>query len=237
MERGFASLKLHNVSVFKQGKMLLGLLDLNLTSSGITAILGHNGAGKSLFIKVCHGQFPVSSGIIQWNGLAVDRTRNCRSLMFQTPPVLRRSVAANVEFPLIALKVAKPERTDRVREALKAARLTDHATAPAASLSGGEKQRMALARALVTRPQVIMLDEPSASLDPASTKELEASVKEIAASGVKVLIATHDLMQARRLADDVLVFGDGDLLVQEDAETFFNKAHEGAVADFLEGRL
>ncbi len=96
---------------------------------------------------------------------------------------------------------------------------------------------MALARALVTRPQVVLLDEPSASLDPASTKELEASVRAVAKSGVKVLIATHDLMQARRLADDVLVFGEGKLLVQEDAKAFFNKTHAGAVADFLEGRL
>ena len=237
MEQGFTSLKLHNVSVFKQGKMVLGLLDLNLTSSGITVILGHNGAGKSLFIKACHGQFPVSSGSIQWNRLSVDQTRECRSLMFQTPPLLRRSVLANVEFPLIAQGISKDERRTRVAKALEKARLTDYATAPAASLSGGEKQRMALARALVTRPQVLMLDEPSASLDPASTKELEISLNEIAATGVKVLISTHDLMQARRLADDVLVFGDGDLLVQEDAKTFFNKAHEGAVADFLEGRL
>ncbi len=96
---------------------------------------------------------------------------------------------------------------------------------------------MALARALVTRPQVVLLDEPSASLDPASTKELEASVRMVAKSGVKILIATHDLMQARRLADDVLVFGEGNLLVQEDAATFFSKTHEGEVADFLEGRL
>ena len=84
----------------------------------------------------------------------------------------------------------------RVKEALTIARLSHNKSAPAASLSGGEKQRMALARALVTRPQVVLLDEPSASVDPASTKELEASVRAVAESGVKILIATHDLMQA-----------------------------------------
>lgn len=96
---------------------------------------------------------------------------------------------------------------------------------------------MSLARALVTRPQVVLLDEPSASLDPASTKELESSLREVANSGVKVLIATHDLMQARRLADDVLVFAEGDLLVQQGAVTFFASTHDGPAGDFLEGRL
>ena len=234
---GFKSLTLQRAEVSRNGKRLLGPLDLTLTTQGITAILGHNGAGKSLFMYMAHGQHPPSKGMILWNGLSAEATRNCRSFMFQNAPLMRRSVAANVEFPLTAHGVAKSERTTRVIEALKNARLLHRATAPAASLSGGEKQRMALARALVTRPQVIMLDEPSASLDPASTKELEGSVKAIAASGVKVMIATHDLMQARRLADDVLVFGEGGLLAQSASVEFFEKQHLGPVADFLEGRL
>jgi len=237
MNDTFKNLSLQNVEVRRNGKCLLGPLNFSLTTSGITAILGHNGAGKSLFLHVCHGQFRATTGTIQWNGLPVADTRSRRSLMFQNTPLMRRSVASNVEFPLIAQSVPKAERTLRVKEALTIARLAHNPSAPAASLSGGEKQRMALARALVTRPQVVLLDEPSASLDPASTKELEASVRAVAKSGVKILIATHDLMQARRLADDVLVFGDGKILVQEDATSFFGKTHTGAVADFLEGRL
>ena len=237
MNAGFKALTLQQAEVSRNGKRLLGPLDFTLGSQGVSAILGHNGAGKSLFLQVCHGQFATSEGEVLWNGLPAASTRNCRSFMFQNTPLMRRSVAANVEFPLIAQGIAKPERVVRVREALEKARLAHRFATPAASLSGGEKQRMALARALVTRPQVIMLDEPSASLDPASTKELEANIKEIAASGVKVLIATHDLMQARRLADDVLVFGDGTLLEQNDAKDFFEQSHSGAVADFLEGRL
>ena len=237
MKDAFQTLTLQNVVVRRGGKRLLGPLNFNLSTHGITAVLGHNGAGKSLFLHVCHGQFPPSAGTIKWNGLQVSDTRKCRSLLFQNTPLMRRSVAANVEFPLIALGIPKTERALRVTEALTIARLSNTPSAPAASLSGGEKQRMALARALVTRPQVVLLDEPSASLDPASTKELEASVRAVANSGVKVLIATHDLMQARRLADDVLVFGEGNLLVQEDAVTFFNRTHSGVVADFLEGRL
>lgn len=237
MDSGFTTLTLDGVEVSRGGKRLLGPLNFTLATSGITAILGHNGAGKSLFIKVCHGQFPTTAGEILWNGLGVEDTRQCRSLMFQNTPLLRRSVFANIEFPLTAHGVARTDRKGRVVEALKIARLEHRAATPAASLSGGEKQRMALARAWVTRPQVILLDEPSASLDPASTKELEESVRTVAATGVKVLIATHDLMQARRLADDLLVFGEGALLVHEPADDFFNRPHSGAVGDFLEGRL
>ena len=237
MRGGFKSLTLQSVQVHRDGKKLLGPLDFSLTTQGITTILGHNGAGKSLFLQLCHGQFRASSGSVLWDGLRARDTRKSRSYMFQNTPLMRRSVAANVEFPLIALGVSKVERTERVEEALHTARLSKKPTAPAASLSGGEKQRLALARALVTRPQVILLDEPAASLDPASTKELETSVREIAAAGVKVLIATHNLMQARRLADDVLVFSNGELLVQEDAGAFFNRTHTDPVAAFLEGKL
>lgn len=237
MKDGFKALTLQAVEVRRGGKRLLGPVDLTLASQGITAILGHNGAGKSLFLQLCHGQFQASKGRVLWNDLSALDTRGCRSLMFQNTPLMRRSVAANVEFPLIAQGTPKTERATRINKALSVSRLSQNPSAPAASLSGGEKQRMALARALVTRPQVILLDEPSASLDPASTKELEAIVKEVAASGVKVLIATHDLMQARRLADDVLVFGEGKLLVQEDAESFFGTSHKGPVGDFLEGRI
>ena len=139
MTDAFKTLTLQNVEVRRDGKQLLGPLDFSLTTEGITAILGHNGAGKSLFLHVCHGQFSASKGSIHWNGLSVADTRNCRSLMYQNTPLMRRSVAANVEFPLIALGIPKAERAVRVDEALTIARLSPNPSAPAASLSGGEK--------------------------------------------------------------------------------------------------
>lgn len=237
IETGFKTLEFIGATVVRDGKTLLGPLDFKLDTQGITAILGHNGAGKSLFQKLCHGQFAASSGQVLWNGISAESSRRCRSFMFQNTPMLRRSVAANVEYPLIAHGVPKSARAARVADALTKARLSDHATSPAASLSGGEKQRLALARAWVTRPQVILLDEPAASLDPASTKELEAIVQQIAASGVKVLIATHDLRQAQRMADDVLVFGEGALLAHKTAQDLFGTPQSGAVGDFLDGRI
>ncbi len=234
---GFQTLTLTAAKVIRDGQTLLGPLDLTLESKGITAILGHNGAGKSLFLKLTHGQFSPDQGRVEWNGNSAQSTRRQRSFMFQNAPLLRRSVTANVEYPLAVQGIAKPERQSRVAEALEKSRLTHRATTPAASLSGGERQRMALARAWVTRPQVILLDEPSASLDPASAKELENMVREIAASGVKVLIATHDLAQAKRLAVDILMFGEGQFLAQSPTDSFFAEKQSDAIADFLEGRL
>ena len=237
MTSRFRSLTLADAAVDRDGKRLLGPLTLTLARPGITCVLGHNGAGKSLFLKLCHGQFPPNNGSVNWDGKSAATTRRDRSFMFQGSPILRRSVAANVEYPLIAHGCPKAERKSRVATALKMSRLEDRATAPAASLSGGERQRMSLARAWVTEPSVIILDEPAASLDPASTKELETLVHDISTSGVKVIIATHDLAQAKRLADEILMFGHGKLLAHEPAEKFFANEHGGEIADYLEGRL
>lgn len=234
---GFATLQVENAEVHRDGQRLLGPVNLTLESAGITVILGHNGAGKSLFVKMCHGLFAPSKGTVLWNGQGARETRQQRGFLFQNTPILRRSVQANVEFPLLTRGVAKSGRRERVAAALRVARLSDHAKTPAASLSGGERQRLALARARVGNPSVILLDEPSASLDPASTRELETAVREISAGGTKVILVTHDIAQARRLADDVLMFCNGELLAFETAETFFTRSHDGAIADYLEGRI
>ncbi len=233
----FATLELRQAEVNRDGRRLLGPIDLTLDSGGITVILGHNGAGKSLFVKMCHGLFAPDKGTVLWNGRPAVATRQERGFLFQTTPLLRRSVRANIEFPLLALGSPRAERRKKVEAALQQARLDTHANAPAASLSGGERQRLALARAAIASPSVILMDEPSASLDPASTKELETAVRDIAAASTKVLLVTHDIHQAKRLADDVLMFAEGALLAHESADSFFTRPHEGAIADFLEGRL
>ncbi len=229
-------LAFENVSVFRNGKEILGPLDIELQTTGITCLLGPNGAGKSVFLNLCHGMFAPDKGRVDWNGVSAVSTRNDRSFMFQTAAVMRRSVWANVAFPLLAQKLPKSERMERVAQALTFARLTDQAAQPAASLSGGEKQRMALARAWVTRPKVILLDEPAANLDPGSTHALESMLHDIATKS-GVIIATHNLPQARRLAHHVLVFANGKLAANSDADTFFTQTHTGQVADYLDGRI
>jgi tungstate transport system ATP-binding protein len=232
-----ARLELTGAAYRLNGENLLGPVDLVSERGDITTVLGQNGAGKSLFLALCHGTIPLSAGQITWDGAPARTTRRTRGFMFQNSPVLRRSVADNVAFPLLTHKLAATTRRDMVDRTLARVRLSEKARVPAAALSGGEGQRMALARALVTDPKVIFLDEPSASLDPASTKELELILAEITKRGVKLFIATHDLAQARRLADEVIFLHCGKVVEHGPAQIFFDGPQTLAARNYLEGIL
>ncbi len=230
-------LALNAAEVRIDGTPLLGPLTFGVTTSGLTAILGANGAGKSQFLRLIHGLTPAARGQVTWSGIPVRTGSAGRGFVFQSVPVMRRSVWANVEFPLIAQKWPRAMRHARTAEALDRARLADRAAQPAASLSGGERQRMALARAWVLGPRVLMLDEPCASLDPASTAEFERFLTQIRAEGVKLFLATHDIGQARRLADDVLFFDQGQMVEQRSAADFFAAPMTEQARRYLDSRL
>lgn len=228
------NLKMTQATIREGGRDLLGPLNLSLDPTGVTAVMGANGAGKSLFLRLAHGLIAPDRGTVTWAGQHAVQSITARGFMFQTPPVLRRSVAQNVAFPLQALARRDPAK---VTAALAMARLTDRAQQPAARLSGGERQRMALARALVTDPNVLLMDEPSASLDPGSTKALEGMIAQAVARGIRVVMATHDIGQARRLADDVVFLADGALVLHAEVDTFFGDTAPKPVRDYLEGTL
>lgn len=230
-------LRLTSVEIAMNGTRLLGPVELYIATTGITIILGPNGSGKSLFLGAAHGLLTPSKGTVTWGGRTATATRADRSYVFQNPPVLRRSVAENIAFPLTARGIKGPARAEALARALSDARLTHDATKPAATLSGGERQRMALARAMITKPNAILMDEPAANLDPSATKELEDTVRQISASGTNVLMATHDLGQARRLADNVLFFDRGLLTEMTDTASFFAGPTSEAARKFLEGHL
>lgn len=214
-------LVLDKATVVIAAKRLLGPVSLTLGAKGITAVLGANGAGKSLFLHLCHGLLLPATGSVMWNGAPAATTRGHRGFVFQHTPVMRRSVAANVEFPLLALGLDRATRQAKVAHILAAAQLDDRADQPAASLSGGERQRMAMARAIVANPKVLILDEPSASLDPDATDGLEAFIRSIAATGTRILFATHDLAQSERLADDIVYFDRGEMTEFSPAGDYF----------------
>lgn len=229
-------LHLDGAMLVRNGNIILGPLDLEMNTNGITCLLGANGAGKSVFLNLCHGMFPPDKGEVRWGDKCAIDSRSERSFMFQSAAIMRRSVRANIEYPLIAAGVGRFERRRKVDEALEFGRLTDRAAQPAASLSGGEKQRMALARALVTKPKVVLLDEPAANLDPASTRALESMLHAVAINS-GVMIATHDLPQARRLAHHVLAFSNGQIMASQPADQFFTEHQEHTISDYLEGRI
>ena len=214
--------------------LLLGPITADVTLSGITAILGPNGAGKSLFLSLCHGALNPSAGTVNWTEGPAVSTRKTRGMMRQNPTILRRSVAKNIEFALQSHGVTNPTRKTRTNEVLAWTRLEHRAQAPAGSLSGGELRRMALARALVTKPKVLILDEPFAGLDPAALSEVETLITDISGS-IPVLLANHDLAQTARIANQVLFFAGGKLIEHANCQRFFDAPKTPEAEKFLQG--
>lgn len=215
--------------------VLINQLDLEIVHHGVTVLMGPNGAGKSLLVRLLHGLIQPQSGSIEWNGHICGHTTRLRQAMvFQKPVLLRRSVAANIDF-VLGLK----GRSGRVRrdELLMQANLLDKATQPARALSGGEQQRLALARALASDPEVLFLDEPTASLDPSATLAIETAIAAANERGVKIILVTHDAGQARRLANDVVFIHRGSVAEHCSADAFFNQPVSKAARDYLAGKL
>ncbi len=228
-------LKVNNLCFSVAQKPLIQGLNLLIDNSGISVILGPNGAGKSLLVRLLHGLIPPDSGSIFWNGKAFDLTvRKSQAIVFQKPVLLRRSVAANIEF---VLKSSPHENQKTCQQILQEAGLYAQRQQPARLLSGGEQQRLALARALATSPQVLFLDEPTASIDPASTLQIENLLSRVSEAGVKLILVTHDIGQAHRLASDVLFMHRGRILEHTTVEKFFNQPDSEEARAFLHGDL
>ncbi|MAG97555.1 MAG: phosphate ABC transporter ATP-binding protein [Alphaproteobacteria bacterium] len=218
------------------GSALLDGVDFVLAAGSRSVILGANGAGKSLTLRLCHGLLAPSRGRVNWQRPAAEAARR-QAMVFQRPVLLRRTVAANVAYGLALQGVPRGRRRQLVAEALEVAGLGALAGRPARSLSGGEQQRLALARAWALGPEVLFLDEPTASLDPAGTRAVEELIDAFHTGGAKIVMTTHDLAQARRLADEVLFFHQGRLLEQSPAERFFAAPSSLVARRFLAGEV
>lgn len=219
-------------------RTLIDAVSLTLTHGPRTVILGPNGAGKSLLLRLLHGLLAPTSGAVQWAGAAADGPISRRQAMvFQRPVLLRRSVQGNLHHALAARSIPGAERRPRIAAALADAGLTDLADRPARRLSGGEQQRLAMARALALEPEILFLDEPTASLDPASTLAIERLIEQAHGRGCKIVLVTHDLGQARRLADDVVFLARGRVVERTDAAAFFDRPTSAEARAYLDGRL
>jgi tungstate transport system ATP-binding protein len=227
-------LALENVAFSAGGVAIVHDLSLTIGAGAPTVLVGPNGSGKSTLIRLAMGLIAPSRGRITWGGRAESDGRR-RAMMFQRPVMLRRSAAGNVAYALAAAGGAA--RTARVAELLAQVGLTHVADRPARRLSGGEQQRLALARALARDPEVLFLDEPTASLDPAATKAVEDIIRAVAQSGVKIVMATHDLGQARRLAGEIVFMLRGAVHACAEAERFFAAPATPEAAAFIRGDL
>ena len=221
------------LSLEYNGVRYVDAIDLTLQPDKLTVIMGPNGAGKSLLLRLLHGLIPPTAGQVRWNGLLMDdASRKRQAMVFQRPILLRRSVAANIDF---VLKLNG--NRDRRDEVLNNVGLLDFARQPARSLSVGEQQRLALARALATEPEALFLDEPTASLDPASVLAIEQIVTRAHQNGTRIIFVTHDIGQAKRLADEVVFLHRGQLAEHTPAEHFFSTQTSPAAEAYLDGRI
>jgi tungstate transport system ATP-binding protein len=222
------------------GKRLIDALSFEIGPGPRTLILGPNGAGKSLTLRLAHGLIRPSAGRVVWQNRKLagqGRGPRRQAMVFQKPVLLRRSVAANLDYALALHKVAGEERRSRREAALERTGLGGYGRQPARTLSGGEQQRLAMARAWALEPQVVFLDEPTASLDPAASSAIEEIVQAMHAEGCKIVMTTHDLGQARRLADEVIFLHRGRLLEHAPADRFFDRPDSPEARDFLAGKL
>ncbi len=230
-------LEFRQVSFEAGGKRLIKDLSFRLEVGARTIVIGPNGAGKSLFLRLCHSLIAPSSGKIIWHGAHGYDPAPFQAMVFQRPVMLRRSVAANIGYALSLRKVPRRERPERIEEALRMTGLNRLANYSARVLSFGEQQKLALARAWVLRPQVLFLDEPTASLDPAATHDVEELINTIHQAGTRIVMTTHDLEQARRLADELLFLHRGRLLEKSAATAFFTKPENDLAQKFIAGDL
>jgi len=229
-------LVLQGVTFAPRGQPLLGPIDLTLAGSGRTVIVGPNGAGKSLLLRLCHGLLAPSAGRIRAGTLGSPEqvvVRRRQALVFQRPVMLRRSVLANVRYPLQVQGLGRRQSRQRALAALERVGLVELAGRSARVLSGGEQQRLALARAWVLRPEVLFLDEPTSALDPATTQAVEAAIRQFDDHGTRIVMVTHNLGQARRLGDDCLFLAGGRLVERSPAASLLTHPSTPEAVRFL----
>jgi tungstate transport system ATP-binding protein len=227
---------LHEVRYVISGVTVLDGISLDFAPGAPTALIGPNGSGKTTLIRVAMGLIEPTAGRVTWGGVANSPPRR-RAIVFQRPVMLRRSVAANIEYALSSAGIDRSAWQARTDELLNLVGLTGFGDRAARRLSGGEQQRLALARALARDPEVLFLDEPTASLDPAATKAVEDVIRAVVARGIKVVFSTHDLGEARRLAGDVVLLHRGRVVEVTPSIEFFTAPKTEAARRFVAGEL
>ncbi len=226
--------RLEQASFSVDGRTIIAPLSMEIGAGPTTIILGANGAGKSVLMRLMHGLLAPTSGRIAWQG---SEPRRRQAMVFQRPVMLRRSALGNVVYALSVAGVKRDAQQVQALEALGEVGLRDRASRPARVLSGGEQQRLALARAWALHPEVLFLDEPTASLDPSATREIESVIRAFDAAGTKIIMATHNLAQARRLGDEVVYIHQGRVVERAPVDQFFAKPATAEAAAFIKGEL
>lgn len=229
-------LRLTDLAVTKRGTPIIGPISLELSGDGTTAILGPNGAGKTTLLRAMHGLERLSAGTIEWQ-LPREEAETRQAYVFQTPIIMRRSVVDNIAYPLMVRGRSKAEARAKASVKAEQVGLAAALQRSARELSGGEKQKLSLARALVIEPDILFLDEPTVNLDGRATREIERILTDAIAGGTRVVITTHDMGQARRLASEIILVVRGRVHERGDAGAFFDKPQTPEGQAFLNGDI
>jgi len=220
----------------RRGKVLVGPVDLHLEAEGFTIVMGPNGAGKTSLLRLMHGLQRVVQGEVRW-ALPEAQARARQAYVFQTPIMMRRHVVDSIAYPLRLRGVGRKLARRRAGEWAERVGLGHALDRPAPVLSGGEKQKLSLARALITDPDILFLDEPCANLDGRATREIETLLTEAQAAGTRIVMATHHMGQARRLADDVVFLYAGKVHETGPATSFFKAPRSREASAFIKGDI
>jgi len=229
-------LSLSQAVAVQGGRVLLGPVDLRLEGRGVCAVIGPNGAGKTTLLRLLHGLTRLGGGAIRWACPTAEARRH-QVFVFQQPVILRRSVRGNLAYPLALRGMARARIEARVHDWAGRVGLTPLLERPAVLLSGGEQQKLALARALITSPRLLFLDEPCAALDGHTTREIEAILMQAKRAGTQLILATHDMGQVRRLADEVVFLLGGRVHTMAAAPAFFAHPPTPQARAFLDGEI
>jgi tungstate transport system ATP-binding protein len=229
-------IELDEVSVVAGAVTILDRITLSLAPGAPTILIGPNGSGKTTLLRIAMGLLAPSHGRVTWGGQGIGAPKR-RAIVFQRPTMLRRSAAGNIRYALEAAGIPRAHRDARLAELLDLVGLQGLGERPARRLSVGEQQRLALARALARDPTVLFLDEPTASLDPAATKAFEDVIRPVVARGIKVVMSTHDLGEARRLAGGIVMLHRGRVIETAAASAFFDTPQTGEARRFISGDL
>ena len=224
-------LYLRDVSVRFGQVQALRHVSISVARGELVALVGPNGSGKTTLLRAMHG-------LLRMEGTrALGPQAQRQAMVFQRPFMMRLSVRNNLRLALWLAGVPRAQWDERCAAALARVALQGLEERPARALSGGQQQRLAIARAWAVQPTLLFLDEPTASLDPTAKKEVEALLAGFAADGMTLVMSTHNLGQAKRLASRVVYLEDGEIHADLPTAQFFDGALQGRARQFVKGEM